>query len=205
MIKKYSLLALQKAINTALSLDENSAAKLAALEGRILQIIIAPLNVSFFISFADSQLQLDESAVREPDTIIRSNPLGLIRLSLLPASKARSLFNDRIQLSGDVELGEKVKKLFDELDIDWEGHLAHFTGDVAAFQLGSLVRRGKAFAGHFSQTMQHSLREFLEDEQHLLPGREEMEDFFKDVEDLRHGTERLEAWINHLKADHETC
>ena len=44
-------------------------------------------------------------------------------------------------MTGDVELGQQVKTLFDEIDIDWEGHLARFTGDVVAFQVGSLFRQ----------------------------------------------------------------
>ena len=75
--------------------------------------------------------------------IIHSNPHRLNSFKFLPASKARSLFNDKIRISGDIELGQ-LKKLFDEMDIDWEGHLAHFTGDVVAHQIGSLVRKGIA-------------------------------------------------------------
>ncbi|MCK1850929.1 YihY/virulence factor BrkB family protein, partial [Legionella pneumophila] len=35
-----------------------------------------------------------------------------------------------------------------EIDIDWEGHLAHFTGDVVAHQIGSFVRKGLEFKNH---------------------------------------------------------
>ena len=51
MIKKYTLLALQKAMNHALSLDEAMPGKIEVLEGRVLEIIISPLNVNFFICF----------------------------------------------------------------------------------------------------------------------------------------------------------
>lgn len=145
MLKKYSLKALQIAINKAARLDEHMPAKLQALDNKTLEMIISPLNVNFFILFKDGEIILLNSYDRGADTIIHSNPLGLIRLSLLPASKARSLFNDKIRMTGDTELGQHVKKLFDEMDIDWEGHLAHFTGDVVAHQIGSFVRKGMAF------------------------------------------------------------
>lgn len=203
MIKKYSLKGLEKAINQALALDESTKAKIAALHGKVLEIIIAPLDVNFFILFQDYQLLLLDRYDKQPDTTIHSNPLGLIRLSLLPPSKARSLFNDKIKLSGDTELGYEVKKLFDELDIDWEGHLAHFTGDVVAHQIGSLFRKGLAFGQHLSNSMGHNLSNFLHEELGLFPSAEELHDFFNDIDELAQDVERLQAHINQLTTAHE--
>ncbi|MFW2570122.1 ubiquinone biosynthesis accessory factor UbiJ [Legionella sp. 29fVS95] len=203
MIKKYSLKALQKAINHALALDDSMPAKIAALQGKVLEIIIAPLGVNFFIHFDQQQLELLADYEGRPDTIIHSSPLGLIRLSFLPVSKARSLFNDKIRLSGDVELGQQVKKLFDELDIDWEGHLAHFTGDVVAHQLGSLVRHGLAFKKQLGESLRNNLTDYLQEELAAVPPREEIDDFFNDIDKLALDVERLQAHINQLMAGHE--
>jgi len=203
MIKKYSLKALQKAINHALALDENMPSKIKPLEGKVIEVIIAPLDVNFFISFADYELKLLDSYDGQPDTIIHSSPIGFIRLSFLPASKARSLFNDKIKLSGDIELGHQIKKLFDELDIDWEGHLAHFTGDVVAHQVGSLFRQGLAFKQQLSKSMRDNLSDYLHDELQVFPASEEITDFFNDIDQLTHDVERLEAHINILMARNE--
>lgn len=200
MIKKYSLKALQKAINAALALDTSTPIKITALQGKVLEIIIAPLGVNFFIGFEQQQLCLYEYYDGEVDTIIHSSPIGLIRLSFLPASKARSLFNDKIRLSGDVELGEQVKKLFDELDIDWEGHLALFTGDLVAHQLGTFFRRGLTFKKQFKDSMCQNVTEYLQEEMRLLPPREEVDDFFNDIDSLSLDVERLQAQISLLLA-----
>lgn len=200
MIKKYSLIALQKALNHALSLDESMPAKIQELHGKILEIIISPLNVHFFIRFEHREMQLLATCDDRPDTVIHSSPLGLIRLGLLPASKVRSLFNDKIRLSGDVELGQRVKKLFDELDIDWEGHLAHFTGDVVAHQLGSFVRQGFALKQQISTSMCHNVTEYLQEETRVFPSREEINDFFSDIDDVSLRYERLAAHVNQLLA-----
>lgn len=203
MIKKYSLMALQKAINRALSLDESIPAKIQALDGKVLEIIITPLNVHFFIRFAHHEIQLLTHYDNQPDTIIHSSPLGLIRLSLLPSSKVRSLFNDKIRISGDIELGQRVKKLFDEIDIDWEGHLAHITGDVVAHQIGSLFRHGLAFKRQISTSLRHNVSEYLQEEKRLFPPREEVTDFFNDIDTLTLRAERLTAHINQLLARYE--
>jgi ubiquinone biosynthesis protein UbiJ len=195
MIKKYSLKALEKAINYALHLDENTILKIAPLSGKVVEIIVAPLDVRFFIVFEQEALRLLGHYDGTPDTTIHSSPLGLIRLSFLPASKARSLFNDKIRLTGNVELGQQVKRLFDELDIDWEGHLAHFTGDVCAHQIGSLFRRFNAFHEHLSKSLSHNTKEYLQEELRLFPSREELQDFYTDVDEVVLEVERLEAQI----------
>ncbi|GGI84991.1 ubiquinone biosynthesis accessory factor UbiJ [Legionella impletisoli] len=204
MIKMYTLKALQKAINHALSLDEASAARIHALQGKVLKVVINPLKVNFYISFSATMLQLHDYPPGEINTTIESSPLGLIRLSVLPASKVRSLFNDQIKITGDTELGQRVKQLFDELDIDWEGHLAHFTGDVVAHQLGSFFRKGQEFTAYFSSSMQQNLTEYLQEEIQWFPPAEEVEDFCKDVDELLLDVERLTAQVNQLMANHET-
>ncbi|WP_298623815.1 SCP2 sterol-binding domain-containing protein [uncultured Legionella sp.] len=198
MLKKYSLKALQKAINQAMNLDDMMHSKLLALDGKVLEMIISPLNVAFFIQFLNGEMLLLDHYDGHADTVIHSNPIGLIRLSLLPPSKARSLFNDKIRMSGDIEFGQQVKKLFDEMDIDWEGHLAHFTGDVVAHQIGSFIRKGMKFKNQFSSSMKQNVTEFLQEELRVLPSRNELEDFFNDVDDLSLSVERLQAHITQL-------
>ena len=198
MIKKCSLTVLQKAINHALALDEAMPIKMQDLQAKVLEIIINPLKVKFFIRFTQGELQLLDKYDGVPDATICSSPLGLIRLSLLPASKVRSLFNDEIKISGDIELGQQVKKLFDEVDIDWEGHLAQFTGDVVAHQVGSIFRQGLAFKRHVSESMRLNLTEYLQEEVRIFPPREEISDFFSDIDELSLQVERLAAHFNQL-------
>ena len=199
MIKKYSLSVLQKAINHALALDEGMHLKIQDLHGKVLEIIISPLNVNFFMCFEANELKLLADFEGRPDAIIRSSPMGLIRLSILPASKVRSLFNDKIRISGDIELGQRVKKLFDEIDIDWEGHLAQFTGDVVAYQVGSLVRKGLAFKQQVGRSIRQDISEYLQEELRAFPPREEVNDFFKEVDELSLSVERIEARMNQLR------
>lgn len=198
MLKKYSLKTLQVALNAALTLDEQMPEKLNALEGKVLKLVITPLNAYFFIRFSNKEILLLERYEEQPDTYIYSSPLGLIRLSILPSSQARSLFNDQIRIEGDVELGQKIKQLFDELDIDWEGHLAEFTGDVVAHQIGSFVRKGLQFKKQLSNSMRLNVSDYLHEELRLMPSKNEIEDFFKDIDELSLDMERLTAHINQL-------
>ena len=204
MIKKYTLKMLEKTINYALSLDPSAQSTVVNLQGKLLKIIVAPLNLHFFIKFLNQQVIILPESYEPPDTTISSNPIGLIKLSLLPASKARSLFNDKIKIVGDLELGQQVKTLFDNLEIDWEGHLAHFTGDLIAYQIGSFFRHGNAIKRQFTASIRKNITEYLQEELRLFPTIEEVNDFFADLDELTHATERLEARVNLLLANYET-
>ena len=205
MIKEFSLSTLQKAMNHALKLDPSMPIKIEALHHKVVEIIIRPLQVHFFIRFIHQTIELlAHNNDTHADVIIHSSPLGLIRLSVLPASKVRSLFNDQIKITGDVLLGQTIKHLFDQMDIDWEGHLAHFTGDVIAHQIGNVVRQGLAFKQSLQCSIKHHVAEYLHEEARIFPPREEVTDFCNDIDALALRVERIHAHMNQALADHET-
>lgn len=193
MIKQYTLKTLQIAFNKALTLDTDTSTKLQALQGKVLKVSITPLQVDFYIQFGTEGLILLAEYDAPPDTIIQSSPLGLIRLTLLPASKARSLFNDAIIITGDVELGQRIKHIFDQVDIDWEGLLAQVTGDVVAYRIGSFFRKSLVCTQQIKNSFSQSFTEYLQEEVLILPPKEALQDFFKDIDDLSLSVERLEA------------
>ena len=195
MIKQYSLLTLQNAINFALSGDHETIKKINQLQHKLLKITIRPLHLYFFMYFTENKIVLLAETASTPDTHIESSPLGLIRLSLLPASKVRSLFNDHVKITGDVLLGQTIKALFDEIDIDWEGHLAHFTGDVIAHQMGRFVRHKKQFATALATSFKQNISEYIQEEACITPPREALADLMNEIDALALQVERLEARI----------
>lgn len=204
MIKHYSLKILQKAMNAALSLDDTMPAKLDAFSGKVIALVIVPLQVKIFITFQNQSIILNEDYTQgQPDTTIESSPLGLIRLSLLPVSKARSLFHDEVVITGDIQLGQQIKQLFDGIDIDWEGHIARLTGDVIAYQIGSVFRRGMDFHRQVTSSLTENVKEYVQEELKVLPSAEEARDVSEDIEELAQTVERLQAQINWLMSNHE--
>ena len=203
MLKRISLQALQFAIHQALSLDSSISEKLLPLNHKVIEIIISPLKVHFYICIEGGKLLLKTQSSQPPDTIIYSNPMGLIRLSFLPSSKMRSIFNDQIKISGDIELGHELKKIFDNMYIDWEGHLAYFTGDVVAHHIGKVMRKGRDFRKSYTESFKKSSKEYLVYELQSTPSQAELDTFYEDVDELRLRNERLEAHIQFLLAHYE--
>lgn len=200
MIKELTLHAMEIGLNKALSLDPFIPDKLAPLLGKNIAIVVKPLNIEFYMFFNATGINITATKPENIAAEIISSPIGFIKLSWLPASKARSLFNDEVVINGDLALGQEVKKLFDELDIDWEGYLAQFTGDIVAHQIGNLWRRGRDFKNKISESFKTNVSEYIQYEANLLPPRSEIEDFYTDVDRLVDDVERIEIkyqqWLN---------
>jgi ubiquinone biosynthesis accessory factor UbiJ len=203
MLKEFSLQALQFAINQAIGLDENTVERLKSLDNKVIEMVILPLHVHFYMCFEHGKIILRPSYNQTPDTIIHSSPIGLIRLSFLPSSKMRSLFNDNIQIAGDIHLGQQLKEIFDQIEIDWEGHLAHFTGDVVAHHIGKVVKKGRDLQKRYAQSLQNNAKEYVLYEMNLTPTTQELQAFYQNVDDIRLRTERLIAHVNFLMAENE--
>ena len=197
MIKKYSLMALQSALNQALKLDINMPEKISALHGKVVKINIAPFHVDFYLGFSEQQIQLMDEWHGVVNTVIESSPWGFMRLSLLPTAKARTLFNNQVTISGDVGLGQAIKQLFDGVDIDWQSHLATVTGDVIAHQVSQMVEKGKAYHHQVSNSWHTTVSDYLHEEVRWFPPEEEIRDFFADVDALALQLERIEARMKH--------
>lgn len=189
MLKHVSLIVLQKALNQALRLDDTMPEKIKQFQGKRLKLVINPPAIEWLITFNESEIQLHAENCQVFDTLIETSPIGLMQLARLPADKLRSA----MRISGDLVLGQQLKALFEQLDIDWEGHLAGFTGDVVAYQVGSWFRRGRAFKQQITSSLHQNVNEYIHEELRLFPPREEIEDFFDDIDALSLQTERLLA------------
>jgi hypothetical protein len=95
------------------------------------------------------------------------------------------------------ELGQHVKKLWNELSI------VQFSGEEVVQQIGALVSRGKELKKQFSESVHHNIAEYLQEELCVFPSREELNDFFNEIDDLSLRVGRLQAHVNQLMSAHE--
>ena len=198
-MKHVLLPVLQKALNRYLALDPESAVRLRALRGKVVTIelkIFPPLI--FSLLFKDNEIEILSDLSEQPDLIIRGMPLSLLRLSVSD-DKRKHFFGDDVTLEGNLELGQQVTDLFDQLEIDWEEYASRWVGDVSAHQLGRVVRDVKNFAERLRESLSRNINEYVHEEAELFPSEEALQDFFADVDTLRMDVDRLEARIENLK------
>lgn len=95
------------------------------------------------------------------------------------------------------DLGAHIKKIWNELN------LSQFTSEEMVQQLGSLVSKGKELKKQVTDSLQLNITEFIQEELRVFPSRDELNDFFNDVDELSLSVGRLQAHINQLMSSHE--
>lgn len=184
---------IEQSINSLLKMDPAACNRLARYHGQVIALHLRGVELTlYFVPGHDGLLQLLGSIEGEPDCTLSGSPLDLIR-SGDKESGAGQLFAGHLSITGDTGLAHSFGATLANLDIDWEEQLSHFTGDLAAHQLGRGARELSAYLAQSHQTIESNLSEYLTEEARLLPHPYEVEEFIDEVDRLRDDTERLLA------------
>lgn len=172
---------LSSLINRILDRDPEKSAQLEKYHGKILQLELLPIALNLYL-------------------IIENNHLNITRESNTPADATiRITTHKDIEVMGDLIFLQEFKNILAEIDPDWEESLSHIVGDPIAHQVGEFLRQANKTQKDFRATFGRNLTEYLQEETDCLPTREEVEDFYTEVDTLHHDTERLEARLNLLE------
>ena len=189
--------AFEQLLNQAIRLDPESPSRLTPMHGRVIQLQLLGLGLSLYLIPEPQGFQLLSSFEGEPDCILRGTPLDLANMRSHRDS-ADQLFDGSVVIEGDTALAQRFGEFLTGLDIDWEEQLSRLTGDIAAHEIGNLVRGALGWGKQVNRTTELNLKEYLQEELRLLPGRYEIEPFLSEVDRLRDDVERLEARIQRL-------
>lgn len=193
---------LESSINLVLKQDPQTLEKFAALQGKILAFEFTDLDLILYLFPHTEGVQLQYICEQEADTTLQGSSLSFINMSLGDASD--SFFSGEVRIKGDIELGQRFKRILDQLDLDWEEWLAQYTGDLIAFKAGSFIRSLNTWGKDAFKTIQLDAREYLQDEGEQSPHAEEIQDFASEISELRDQTARLEARILRLQKKLQT-
>jgi ubiquinone biosynthesis protein UbiJ len=190
--------AVETALDRYLSLDPEVAARLARLNGKVMEVELRGLNLHFYLLPAGHRIQVQGQYEGTPDASLRGAPLSLARVALSEQGR-RTLFSGAVQLEGDTELGPQLQDIINAVDIDWEEQLARLTGDVVAHQAGNAVRGAQQWAGKAGESLTLDLADYLHEETRQVPARGEVERFVAEVDTLRSDIVRLAARVRRLQ------
>ncbi|MCE3237282.1 MAG: hypothetical protein K0R24_263 [Gammaproteobacteria bacterium] len=185
-----------KLINAYLALDPESQRRLLKLNGKIVTIELAEHPIQ--LQFTQSGITLKTDHFSEPHTVIKGTPLSLLHMGLARDNRKKFFSDNSITIQGNLELGQQVIALFDELEIDWEEYLSRGLGDIGSHQLVRFTKKIKQFGQRICSTLTENIDEYVHEEANLFPPSEALDDFYHDVDDLRMDTDRLETRIRKL-------
>lgn len=192
-----ALAALEGIVNRYIALDPEGAKRLAELHGRIILIEVAGFGTRLFVIPDTEGLQFYGDYAGEPDCVLRGSPLALARMGL-SSRKEDQLFSGEVRIEGNTHLAQSFGDLVSGLEVDWEEQLSLLVGDGFAHHVGSRFRAAGRWGRRTGDTLAEDVKEYLQEEARLLPGRYEIQGFLDDVDRLRDGVERLAARIERL-------
>ena len=187
-----ALASAEKMLNTALRYDPATRIGLAQLEGKILAVQITAPAMNVFVMPMDDELRLMGNWDGDVDTRITGSLLALAQLS---QTEIHNLKDSGVTVMGDLTLLADLQRLMKNLDIDWEEMLSQFTGDIIGHQTAQMIRAKFGWAKDRAKSAQRLTGEFLTEELKTLPGKPELEDFYRQVDDLRLAVDRAAARV----------
>jgi ubiquinone biosynthesis protein UbiJ len=197
MLTSASCAALEKAINSSLSLDPTTQSKLAAYAGKIIRIACTKPEVIFYMRI-DSNIRILQYCEEKIEAGIEGPSQEW--LALLTAEDAASaLINGKLKIQGDSRLFLELKDIGEQIDLDWEGYIARFIGDVPAHLAGKAANSLMGFGKQARQTLLRTVDDFLHEEARLVPTRIECENFYAQLRDLEMHIDRIEAKTKRYK------
>jgi ubiquinone biosynthesis protein UbiJ len=175
-----------------LGFDPEVQNELASFAGKLIQVELVGVGISFYLQPTLTGLQCFMSSEITPDAVISGTPISL---AVMGVSQKFGLAAKPpgVEIRGDAVLVHQLTLLMKKFRVDWEEVIAQVVGDRAAQQVGSKLRMAGHYGADAAQRLQASAIDYIQEEIKLLPPKEEVVDFMADVDELRDRVERLLA------------
>ncbi|TNF05726.1 MAG: hypothetical protein EP323_05775 [Gammaproteobacteria bacterium] len=193
-----ALMAVETAINSALAYDPATQQAVAGLAGKVLTVECTLPPLTFHIIHTEQGISLMSNYEGTADTTMRGSALSLAALAVDGEDRV-SFYGTGVDVRGDHDLLREIRKIFANLDVDWEAALANLIGDVPAHLVGESLRSAANWQKQAAQRAGSAAAAFSQEEVKLTPGQAEMSHFTHKVKLLSEDTDRLAARINKLK------
>jgi len=193
---------LEQAINRYLELDPDYSQKLSPLYGSTIAINLQGLDLMVFLRTDSKGIICQSHIESEADCVISGTPIGLLKMTMAPQdSQTKGLFSGEVDISGDIQLGQKMQKVLESIEIDWEEHLSHITGDIVAYRVAQVAKNGASWLQHSAQQMSDNIRDYFIYESEDLVQPDEVHSFVSQIDSLRDDVARAEARIAKIQVN----
>ncbi len=158
MLKTHFVIILEKFIGWLIAQDVLTPMRLAPLDNKVIALKITDIEESIFILIEKNKLRLFDEWEDHIDTEIEGTLASFYSLI-----KHKGKITKSLHISGDLSCIEALKKVFMDLDIDWEAFFAKYTGDEMAYAISDTLHTASTVAKDFVSGFKDNLRTYKED------------------------------------------
>ena len=185
---------LESSVNKLLATDSVSLGAIEKLSGKVFEFKISDAPIHLFLLPHSAGIELQQSYDHPADTCLTGS-LTEFRALATANDKSSQLFGNGVNISGDVQLANKLQRIMANALIDWEGLIANYSSDLIAHQLFNFGRTAFKQGALTKESLSLNLAEYLQEEIRTLPPRPEIDGFVEDIDSLNQHVERLDARI----------
>lgn len=196
--------ALNAALKNYLRMDPFLEQNLQPLVGKIVALEFSEFKKPIYLCFQADTILLQLSDVGDVDATLQGSCFSLMKMGLsLQQKKKAAGFAGKLTMRGDVDVAQQVNDFLLQLELDWEGQLAKWIGDVPARHVANVWRSGYQYMQKSQQQVADNVTDYLQEELRLLPPQEAVEDFYADVSELRMAVDRLAARVQRFNRENQ--
>ena len=191
----------ERTLNALLARDPAAPHRLAQLTGSRLLVRLEKPHLALLLCYHAAGIDLqygDEVAESDVDAVVELTPETFSEW-LSGASIERLMFDGKLAVRGRIHLLEATRDLLFDLDIDWEGELAGWLGNLPAHSLAEGIRRAARWGLRTKDELLQDVSEYVFEEARLLPGRQQRNVLRDHLTELEVATDRLEARLSRLQ------
>jgi ubiquinone biosynthesis protein UbiJ len=190
--------AVERVVNQALELDPAGRQRLDQLADCVFALHCTAPPLDVYLQPGNGRVRLMGFYDGRVTTSVQGVASDFAELATA-ADPTAALINGKLELKGDSAPLIELQKIITTLDIDWEAPLVDVLGDVAGHQLAQFLRGAHGWGRQATASLGRQLEEFIHEEARLSPPRLEIEDFFRDVQQLGLQVDRLESRARRLR------
>lgn len=191
----------EEVANRVLRMDPQTLDQLAQLDGKVIAIQYRDEHgnelTRYILPFGGG-LRIRREYEGTADVTIGGN-LPVFMQMMFKDAVPQSIVNADMQIRGDIDLGQRFKKILEAMEPDFEEALSRHAGDMAAHRIGRLFRHWQDFKKRAGSKFQQDLAEYAQEEARITPFKHEVDEFVNAVDDIRDRIDRLEQRIRSLK------
>jgi len=196
MLKQALALILEKIINKALSLNISNNTNLTSIDNKRLTVILDELT--FPLSFTVYQQQILVTSLAEQSDCSVITSLKTLKALKKDQQLTELIKQDKLDINGDIKIAQQFSNIAQTLEIDWQSELAKYIGDFATYKLGRIAQSLTKKFTFLKEQVQADSSEYIVHEQKLVVTKNQLDNFYQQVEQINNQTDALMQRLNAL-------